>query len=181
LGIIFHTALPEPLISRKIPLFLQFRLVFLGIFPAVSVMDTRQIIMSYTVPPSTDDLQALSQATFEDLPEELLEFCEEKLQILVEEVVDEATEIELELQDPYELLALYKNGKEISPGVERKSAEEADSLVLYRRAILDMWCETCEDFSKLLRQIMIEELGRRFGFSDAEIGEMSKRHYQGLL
>ena len=81
-------------------------------------MDTRQIIMSYTVPPSTDDLQALSQATFEDLPEELLEFCEEKLQILVEEVVDEATEIELELQDPYELLALYKNGKEISPGVE---------------------------------------------------------------
>lgn len=145
-----------------------------------SGMDTRQIIMSYTVPPSTDDLQALSQAIFEDLPEELLEFCEE-LQILVEEIVDEATEIELELQDPYDLLAIYKSGKEISPGVERKSVEEADNLVLYRRAILDIWCETCEDFSKLLRQIMIEELGRRFGFSDSEIGEMSKRHYQGLL
>lgn len=143
-------------------------------------MDTRQIIMSYTVPPSTDDLQALSQSIFEDLPEELLEFCED-LQILVEEIVDEATEIELELDDPYELLALYKSGKEISPGVERKSAEQADVLVIYRRAVLDIWCETCEDFSRLLRQIMIEELGRRFGFSDTEIGEMSKRHYQGLL
>lgn len=143
-------------------------------------MDTRQIIMSYTVPPSVDDLQALSASIFEDLPEELLEFCEE-LQITVEDLVDEATEIELELEDPYELLALYRNGKEISPGVEKKTAENTDVLVLYRRAVLDVWCETCEDFSKLLRQIMIEELGRRFGFSDAEINEMAKRHYQGLF
>lgn len=143
-------------------------------------MDTRQIIMNFTVAPSVEDLQVLASSIFDDIPEELMEFCEE-LQVVVEDFVDETTEIELDLGDPYDLLALYRNGKEISPGVEKKSAENADNLVLYRRSILDMWCETGDDLSKLIRQIMIEEIGRQFGFSDEEVGEMVRRHYQGMF
>lgn len=143
-------------------------------------MDTRQIIMNYTVAPSIDDLQALAASIFEDMPEELMEFCAE-LQVTVEDFVDEGTEIELELEHPYDLLALYRNGKEISPGVEKKSVETADNLVIYRRSILDMWCDTGDDLSKLIRQVMIEEIGRQHGFSDAEVAEMGRRHYQGML
>lgn len=143
-------------------------------------MDTRQIIMNFTVPPSLEDLEVIASSLYEAMPEEILRFCEE-LTISVEDIVDEATELELELADPFELLAFYKSGKEISPGVERKNAEDTDSLVLYRRAILDVWCETGEDLSILLRQVMVEELGRNFNFSDEEIQEMNDRHYQGLL
>ncbi len=136
--------------------------------------------MNFTVPPAIEDIEVISASVFEDLPEEILKFCEE-IQIVVEDIVDEATEIDQGLDDPFELLALYKNGREIAPGIEKKIADSIDTLTLYRRPILDLWCETGEDFSYLLRQIMIEELGRKFDFTESEIAEMTQRHYQGML
>lgn len=122
----------------------------------------------------------MASEILEALPEELLEYCD-GLAISVEDLPDETTEQELDLEDTYDLLALYKSGKEISPGVEKKTANDDDVLTLYRRAILDMWCETSDDLSGMIRQIMIEELGRHFDFSDDEIDDMAERHYQGML
>ena len=143
-------------------------------------MDPKQIIMNYTSPPSTDDLGVIASETLEALPEELLGFCE-GIAISVEEFPGESTEQELDLDDPYELLALYRSGKEISPGVEKKTANDDDILIIYRRAILDMWCETGDDLGVLVRQIIIEELGKHFDFSDEEIDDMAQRHFQGML
>lgn len=143
-------------------------------------MDPQRIIMNYTVSPSMEDLEVMALGVLETLPEEILRFTEE-MAVRVEDIVDEATELEFELDDPFEMLALFKSGKEISPGVQRKVPHGEDVLILYRRAILDMWCETGEDLSALIRQIMIEELGRNFDFSEDEIEEMVDRHYQGLL
>lgn len=136
--------------------------------------------MNFSVPPSLDDFEVMSAEALELLPEELAEFSD-GLAVAIEEFPDEVTERDLDLEDPYELLALYKSGKEISPGVERKSANDDDLLVLYRRPILDMWCESGDDLGGLIRNVMIEELGRHFEFSDDEINEMSERHYQGML
>lgn len=143
-------------------------------------MDPQRIIMNYTVSPSMDDLEVMAVGVLETLPEEILRFTEGMV-VVVEDLVDEVTELELELDDAFEMLALYKSGKEISPGVQKKTAQSEDVLVLYRRAVLDMWCETGEDLSVLIRQIMIEELGRNFDFTDDEIEELVDRHYQGLL
>ncbi len=143
-------------------------------------MDRRQIIMNFSVPPSLEDIEYIAADARENLPEELLEFCEET-DIVVEDFPDSATEAELELDDPYDLLALYKSGREISPGVERKTAGDSDTLVLYRRPMLDLWCESGEDLSAVVRQVMIEEIGRSFDFSDSEIEEMLRRHYQGMF
>lgn len=143
-------------------------------------MDRQQIIMNFTVPPGTDDMQVIAQEAFEHLPEEILEFCDD-IEIQIEELPDEAVEQELELDDPFELLALFRSGKQIAPGVESKTADSEDLLILYRRPILDLWCETEENLNITVRDVMIEELGRNFDFSDEEIEEMSKRHYQGML
>ena len=143
-------------------------------------MEAKQIIMNYTVPPSEDDLAVMANSVMDLLPEELLEFCDE-LTIQIDDMPDEVVEQDLGLDDPYELLALYKSGKEISPGVERKVASADDVLILYRRPILDMWSETADDLTNLIRQVMVEELGRHFNFSDEEVEEMVERHYQGLL
>ena len=143
-------------------------------------MNTKQIIMNFTVSPSLDDLNVMASAVLEALPEELVELCE-SLAIVLEDFPDETLEQELEIEDPYELLALYRNGKELAPGVEKKSANDDDVLLIFRRPVLDMWCETGEDLEALLRQLMIEELGKYFDFSEGEIEEMSERHYQGLL
>lgn len=143
-------------------------------------MDSKRIIMNFGAPPSLDDLAALAGSLLESLPEELLELCE-SLAVRLEEFPDISTEQELDLDDPYDLLALYKSGREIAPGIEKKTANDDDLLILYRRPILDMWCENGEDLTYLLRQIMIEELGKNFEFSDDEIFDMAERHFQGFL
>lgn len=146
------------------------------------VMSTssQRIIMNFSAPPALEDIEAMAASTLENMPEELLRFCE-GLAVRIEEWPEEATEAELELQDSYELLALYKSGKEIAPGIERKTANDDDVLILFRRPLLDMWCESGDDLSGLIRQIMIEELGRHFEFSEDEIDEFASRHYQGML
>jgi len=143
-------------------------------------MNQRQIIMNFTAPPSIDDIEALASNALQTLPEELTGLCD-ALAIRVEEVPDEALESELKLEDPYELIALFRSGKQISPGVESKTANDEDVLILFRRPFLDMWCETGEDLNILVRQILIEELGQNFDFSEDEIDEMSQRHHQGAL
>lgn len=140
----------------------------------------QQIIMNFSVPPSADDIAVIANEQLDSLPDELLEFFEE-LTIQVEEMPDEATESDLDLDDPYELLALYKAGKELAPGVEAKAANDDDILIIYRRSVLDLWCETGEDLTQIVRDAMIEEIGNHFDFSDDEIEEMSQRHYQGML
>jgi predicted Zn-dependent protease with MMP-like domain len=143
-------------------------------------MDGKQIIMSYTVPPSIEDLGVMAGGILETLPDELTGFCT-GLAIRIEDFADASTEQELDLEDVYDLLALYRSGKEIAPGIEKKTANDDDILILYRRPILDMWCEGGEDLCTILRQTMIEELGRHFDFSDDEIDDMTSRHYQGML
>lgn len=142
--------------------------------------EAQKIIMNYSTPPSLEDMEVIAAEALGNLPEELLEFCDE-LALRVEDFPDEVVEHEMDLDDSYDLLALYKNGKEIAPGVERKTANDDDVLVLYRRPILDLWCEEQDDLMTLVRQVMIEELGRRFDFSETEIDEMVQRHYQGML
>ena len=143
-------------------------------------MDRKDIIMSFSAPPSPEDLEAIAKAVFDNLPEEILELCED-IGIRVEEIADEALEAELELEDPYELVCLFRSGNEISPGVIRKVANDEDMLVIYRRPLLDLWCETSEDLNLLVRQVLIEELGQNFDFSEDEISEMTRRHYQGMF
>jgi len=152
---------------------------FATIFGTMST-DRKQIIMNFSFPPSTDDLGVIANDVLSALPEELSELCEE-LELAVDEIADEMIVSELDLDDSFELVALFRSGKEISPGVQKKVANGKDTLILFRRPLLDMWCETGEDLNALVRQVMIEELGRNLEFSDDDIAEMTERHYQGML
>ena len=143
-------------------------------------MSQQDIIMNFTVPPSADDLTVIAEDAMENMPEELMEFCD-GLTIQVEELADEVLENDLELEDPYELIALYRSGSQIAPGVEKKVANDDDLIILFRRPLLDLWCETSDDLNDIVRQVMIEELGQNFDFSEDEIDEMTQRHHQGML
>jgi len=139
-------------------------------------MDSRRIVMNFTVPPSCEDIESITQSVWDSLPDGILRHCEE-LSFEIEEIVDDMTVRDLDLSDSFELLALYKSGKEISPGVEKKVANDDDVLVLYRRAILDMWCETEDDLEVTIRQAIVAELGRFFECSDDDVQEMLERCY----
>ena len=146
----------------------------------VAKMTGKRIIMNFTVPPSLDDLEVMAEAVLESLPDELDGHIE-GIAVVVEEFPDETMEQELELEDSFDLLALFRSGREISPGVERKTANDDDVFMLFRRPILDLWCESGDDINAVLRHVMVEELGRHFEFSEDEIEDMNRRHYQGML
>lgn len=143
-------------------------------------MNEQRIVMNHTMAPGTEDLESLAASVVETLPEEILSFCE-GIAIRIEEWPDESTQSDLDIEDPYDLVALYKSGKEIAPGIERKTANDDDVLIIYRRPVLDMWCETGDDLSFLIRQVIIEEIGRHFEFSEDEIEDFARRHHQGML
>jgi predicted Zn-dependent protease with MMP-like domain len=151
-----------------------------GVKTSLAVSERHQIIMNFASAPSVDDVLGIALAHVETLPEELLEKCNE-LQVVVEEFPDTATEQELDLTDPYDLLALFRAGSQISPGVTKKTSKADDTIILYRRPILDMWCESGEDLNHLIRQVMIGELGECLEFAEDQIEEMVNRHYQGML
>ena len=143
-------------------------------------MTTQHIVMNFATPPTIEDLRVIAGEVIEALPDELLEHTE-KMQLDIHDFPDEATEQEQGLEDSFDLLILYQSGKELYPGVERKNSKEESVLHFYRRPILDMWCESCDDLFTLIRQNVIEELGRAFEFSDHDIADMIDRHHQGLL
>ena len=137
-------------------------------------MSKQEIIMNYSSAPTADDITVLAMQVINSLPDEIAEACEE-LGLQVEEFPDETIEAEMELETPYELLAVYKSGKELSPGVEKKVANDDDILLLFRRPILDLWCETGDDLANLVREVVIEEIARSQEFSENDIVEMLKR------
>jgi predicted Zn-dependent protease with MMP-like domain len=57
--------------------------------------------------------------------------------------------------------------------IDRKSVSDPvpgiDMVFLYRRPLLDYWCETGEDLTHLVRHVLIHEIGHHFGFSDDDM------------
>lgn len=143
-------------------------------------MNQQSVVMNFSAPPSLEDIDTIAKEVLDSLPEEILEFCD-GLSLQIEDMPDDVTQKDLELEDPYEILALFRSGKELSPGVESKVANDEDILILYRRPLLDVWGETGEDLTQVVREALIEELGNNFEFSEDEIEEMTRRHYQGML
>ncbi|MFN3701436.1 MAG: metallopeptidase family protein [Alphaproteobacteria bacterium] len=142
-------------------------------------MDARKIIMNFSIPPSIEDIEVLACNAIETLPDELVRVMK-TVAVVVEEFPDELLESELELEDPFDLVALYRSGSEIAPGITKKTANDDDVLMIFRRPLLDMWCDSGDDLNTLLTQIVIEELGRNFEFTDDEIDDIVKRHHAGL-
>ncbi len=44
-----------------------------------------------------------------------------------------------------------------------------DMIFLYRRPILDYWCDTGEALETIVRHVLIHEIGHHFGFSDDDM------------
>ncbi|PHK96205.1 acetylglutamate kinase [Pseudoroseomonas rhizosphaerae] len=123
--------------------------------------------MRFNHPPSLEDLQDMAETAFAAIPQELREAVK-GVAILVEEVPDEETLEALDLQHPWELTGLYRG----TPLTEKTSLgvpAEPDMILLYREPILVEWIETGEDLFRLVRNVLIHEIGHHFGFSDDEI------------
>jgi len=127
-------------------------------------------------PPSLADLEALAEQALVAIPAELARHLKQVL-IRVEDFPDVETEDEMELESPFELLGLYR-GVALTQKSVMDPRPELDMIFLYRRPILDYWCETGESLYAVVRHVLVHEIGHHFGFSDDDMEriEAQKEH-----
>jgi predicted Zn-dependent protease with MMP-like domain len=119
------------------------------------------------LPPSAADIEVLAQQALATIPQELRRHVGNVV-IRVEEFPDEETEEEMDLDSPFDLLGLYC-GVALPHQSVTATRNDVDRIFLYRRPLLDYWCETGEDLAAVVRHVLIHEIGHHFGFSDADM------------
>lgn len=123
--------------------------------------------MTGRVAPSLADIEALAQRALATIPA-LFKQHLGPLVIRVEEFPDEETEEAMELDSPFDILGLYRGVALPHQSVSNPRAG-IDMVFLYRRPILDYWCETGEDLAAVVRHVLIHEIGHHLGFSDEDM------------
>lgn len=123
--------------------------------------------MRHGTPPTTEDILDMAETALGAIPAPLRRMVQ-GIAILVEEVPDDETVQEMGLESPWELTGLYRG----VPLTEKTGADVPmmpDTVLLYREPILLEWIETEVDLFRLVRNVLIHEIGHHFGLSDAEI------------
>ena len=126
--------------------------------------------MSAHTPPTLADIETLADQALTTIPGRLRKHlgC---VVIRVDEFPDEETEAAMGLDSPFDILGLYR-GTSMPHKSIGDPHPEPDMIFLYRRPILDYWCETGEDLARLVRHVLIHEIGHHFGFSDEDMARI---------
>jgi predicted Zn-dependent protease with MMP-like domain len=127
-----------------------------------AIMAGREIL-----PPSLADLEALATEALKTIPE-LLRRQVRDVVIQVQDFPDEETEQEMGLESPFDLLGLYR-GVDLTRQSVSDVRTSPDMIFLYRRPLLDYWCDTGEDLIHVVRHVLIHEIGHHFGLSDDDM------------
>jgi acetylglutamate kinase len=123
-------------------------------------------------PPSLDDLTEMAERALAAIPARLALHVQ-GVGITVEELADDDTLDEMGIESPWELTGLY-HGTPLTARSVDDIARPPDLIFLYRQAILLEWIETGEDLFRLVRNVLIHEIGHHFGFNDAEIEALER-------
>jgi predicted Zn-dependent protease with MMP-like domain len=117
--------------------------------------------------PSLADIEALAAEAWNRLPSEFRQLCRD-IVFRVEDFATDDVLDEMDIDDPFNLMGLYKG-----VSLDRKSvldqSLEPDMVFLYRRPILDYWAEGDETLGHLVTHVLVHEIGHHFGLSDADM------------
>ncbi len=124
-------------------------------------------IERYGTPPTLADLEAVAREAFAGIPGEMRRYLDGVV-IRVDDFPDDETMEEMECETPFDLLGLYR-GVDLSRKSVLDTPQDLDMIYLYRRPILDYWCEVGEDLTHVVRHVLIHEIGHHFGLSDDDM------------
>ncbi len=121
----------------------------------------------FGVPPSLAEMEAMAARAFAGLPAVFTALCR-NLVIRVEDFPDEDVLAEMGIESPFDLAGLYQ-GVPLTQQEISNPRPALDMVFLYRRPLLDWWCEEGRDLEALIRHVLIHEIGHHFGFSDDDM------------
>jgi len=117
--------------------------------------------------PTLDEIEAMAREALATIPEALRQHIGDVV-IRIDEFPDEETCRAMELESEFDLLGLY-SGVSLDHKEAAGTRQDVDMIFLYRRPLLDYWCEAGEGLAHLVRHVLIHEIGHHFGFSDDDM------------
>ena len=118
--------------------------------------------------PSLEDFARLAEAAFAALPAGFRAAAGEVV-FRIDDFADEETLALFDMEDPFDLTGLY-HGVDIGSRDSMGPAAEPSRIFLYRRPILDEWCERGDvGLSEIISHVLIHEIGHHFGLDDDQI------------
>ena len=117
--------------------------------------------------PSASDIEAIARRALEQLPEP---FASQVVDVVlqVEEFADDETLEAMGIEESFELSGLYE-GIPLPEKSVSHSGTLPDRIRLFRRPILDEWSSNDYSLERLVRHIVVHEIGHHFGFSDQDM------------
>jgi len=118
--------------------------------------------------PSLDDIDALARAAFERLPDSFRRLTG-GLVIRVVDFPDDETLDEMGAESEFDLLGLFRGRGLAQRGAVEETGELPNMIWLYRRPLLDFWCEGEDTLEAVVTHVLVHEIGHHFGLSDADM------------
>ncbi len=124
------------------------------------------------LPPSSEEIERIAHGALRLLPSRLARHLHGLVFQVVEFPDDETIEA-MQLESPFDLLGLY-HGVAIGEKGHGPELHGNDIVFLYRRPLLDYWCETGQDLERLVGLVLLHEVGHHFGFTDEEMARFEE-------
>ena len=118
--------------------------------------------MNSQTAPSLADIETLARAALDRLPAPFDAHLAGVL-LIVEDFAEDRVLDGMGIENPFDLTGLY-SGRHI--GHEAQTGDMPSTIHLYRRPILDEWCESGEALDHLVAHVVVHEVGHHFGLSD---------------
>ncbi len=117
--------------------------------------------------PTLREFEDLAAVAWQQIPAEFRDLAKDVL-IRIEDFANEDVLDSLGIENEFDLMGVYQG-----VSLERKSvmdvSQEPDTVILFRRPILDYWADSDETLGTLVTHVLIHEIGHHFGLSDADM------------
>ena len=118
-------------------------------------------------------MDKVAQAALQGIPDELRQHVSD-IVIRIDEFPDDSVVSDMKLASPYDLLGLYQ-GISLDQKSMSDPAPDMDMIFLYRQPIIDYAKQTGEAVARVVRHVLIHEIGHHFGFSDDDMKRIEKQ------
>ncbi len=118
--------------------------------------------------PRLEDIEGLADAAYARLPARFRRLCE-GLVIQVVDFPDDETLDEMGAETEFDLLGLFRGRGLSDRGAVPETGELPNMIWLYRRPLLDFWCEGDDTLAEVVTHVLVHEIGHHFGLSDADM------------